>query len=56
LHKVTGHYAPDIGTSEHAAYSSDLAPSDFCPFPNLKKHLDGRKFSSAEEAKLAAEM
>jgi histone-lysine N-methyltransferase SETMAR len=32
------------------AYSPDLAPSDYYLFPNLKKYLKGRKFSSTEEA------
>jgi hypothetical protein len=36
---------------KHPAYSSDLAPSDYCLFPNLK----GRKFWSTEEATLAAD-
>jgi histone-lysine N-methyltransferase SETMAR len=35
---------------KHVAYSSDLAPSDYYLFPNLKKHLKGRKFSSTEDA------
>jgi hypothetical protein len=29
---------------------------DYYLFPNLKKHLKGRKFSSIEEAMLAADM
>jgi histone-lysine N-methyltransferase SETMAR len=36
------------------AFSPYLAPSDYYIFPNLKKHLKGRKFSSTEEATLAA--
>jgi histone-lysine N-methyltransferase SETMAR len=40
---------------KHSAYSPDLAPSDYYPFPNLKKHLKGRKFSSIEEATLAVD-
>jgi hypothetical protein len=32
-----------------------LAPSDYYQFPNLKKHLKGRKFSSIEEATSAAD-
>jgi hypothetical protein len=36
------------------AYSPHLAPSDHWHFPNLKKHLKGRKVSSTEEATLAA--
>jgi histone-lysine N-methyltransferase SETMAR len=38
----------------HPAYSPDLSPSDYYLIPNLKKHLEGRKFSSTEEATLAA--
>jgi hypothetical protein len=33
----------------HALYSPDLAPSDFFLFPNLKKWLGGRRFTSNEE-------
>jgi histone-lysine N-methyltransferase SETMAR len=40
---------------KHPAYSPDLAPSDYCLFPNHKKHLKGRKFSSTEEATSAAD-
>jgi hypothetical protein len=32
-----------------------MAPSDYCLFPNLKKHLKGRKMLSTEEATLAAD-
>jgi hypothetical protein len=32
-----------------APYSPDLAPSDFFLFPNLKKWLGGRRFTSNEE-------
>jgi histone-lysine N-methyltransferase SETMAR len=38
---------------KHPAYSSELSPLDYYLFPNLKKHLKGRTFSSAEEATLA---
>jgi hypothetical protein len=38
-----------------SAYSPDLAPSDYCLFHNLKKHLKGRNFSSIEEATSAAD-
>jgi histone-lysine N-methyltransferase SETMAR len=34
---------------KHPAQSSDLAPLDYYLFPNLKKHLKGRKFSSIED-------
>jgi hypothetical protein len=40
---------------KHSAYSPDLVSSDYCLFPNLKKHLKGRTFSNIEEAKLAAD-
>jgi hypothetical protein len=40
---------------KHTAYSSNFAPSDYCLFPNLKKHLKGRKFASIEVATLAAD-
>jgi hypothetical protein len=36
------------------AYSHDLVLSEYYLFPNLKKHFKGRKFSSIEEATLAA--
>lgn len=35
----------------HPPYSPDLAPSDYYLFPNLKKELRGKKFSSDEEVK-----
>ncbi|UYV68352.1 hypothetical protein LAZ67_5003990 [Cordylochernes scorpioides] len=34
----------------HPPYSPYLIPCDFFLFPNLKKRLGGRKFSSNEEA------
>jgi hypothetical protein len=40
---------------KNPAYSPDLAPSDYHLLPNLKKQLKGRKFSSTEEATLAAD-
>jgi hypothetical protein len=39
---------------KHLAYSPDLAPSHYYLIHNFRKHLKGRKFSSIEEAKLAA--
>ncbi|EFN87997.1 Histone-lysine N-methyltransferase SETMAR, partial [Harpegnathos saltator] len=39
---------------EHPAYSPDLAPSDYYLFPNLKKFLAGKRFTSNDEA-IAAE-
>jgi hypothetical protein len=40
---------------KHLGCSPGLTPSDYYLFPNLKKHLKGRKFSRTEEATLAAE-
>jgi hypothetical protein len=34
---------------KHLAYTPDLAPSDYCHFPNLKEHAKGRTFSSNDE-------
>ena len=31
---------------DHPPYSPDLAPSDYHPFPGLKKQLKGRQFAS----------
>jgi hypothetical protein len=46
-----GHYE----VLKHQAYSTDLSPSDCYLFPNIKKHLKGRKFPSIEEATLVAD-
>jgi histone-lysine N-methyltransferase SETMAR len=40
---------------KHPSYSLELAPSDYYLFPDLKKHFNGRKFSSIEETTLAAD-
>jgi hypothetical protein len=40
---------------KHMAYSPDLVHLDYSLFPNPKKHLKGRKFSSIEKAMLAVE-
>jgi hypothetical protein len=40
---------------KHLAYSPDSAPVNYYYFPNLKKHLTGRKFLSTEEALLAVD-
>jgi hypothetical protein len=40
---------------ERPPYSSDLAPSDFCLFPELKLFLAGQRFSSKQEAIAAVE-
>ena len=39
----------------HPAYSTDLAPSDFFLFPNLKKDIRGRYFRSEEEVVMVVE-
>jgi len=39
----------------HPPYSPDLAPCDFFLFPNMKKWLAGKKFSSNEEVIAATE-
>ena len=39
----------------HSAYSPDPAPSDFFPFPNLKKDIRGCHFRSDEEVVTAVE-
>jgi histone-lysine N-methyltransferase SETMAR len=40
---------------KNPAYSPDLAPSNYCLFPNVKKHLKARKFSSTGEATSTAD-
>jgi hypothetical protein len=54
---ITHHKLADLRFEvlKHPAYSADLAPSDYCLFPNLKKQLKGRKFSSTEKATLAVD-
>lgn len=39
----------------HPPYSPDLAPSDFHLFPELKKHLGGRRFANEDELKQQVE-
>ena len=39
----------------HPAYSTDLTPSDYFLFPNLKKDICGRHFRSNEEVVAAVE-
>ena len=39
----------------HPPYSPDLAPSDYCLFPNLKSHLRGTRFRDNDELKAATE-
>jgi histone-lysine N-methyltransferase SETMAR len=38
---------------EHPPYSPNLAPSDFCLFPNLKLFLVGQRFSFNQKATAA---
>jgi hypothetical protein len=54
---ITHHKLADLhfDVLKHPAYLPDLVPSDYCLFPNLKKHLKGRKFSNTEDATLTAE-
>jgi histone-lysine N-methyltransferase SETMAR len=40
---------------EHPPYFPDLAPYDFCLFPELKFFLAGQRFSSNQEANAAVE-
>ena len=40
---------------DHPPYSPDLAPSDYCLFPGLKKQLKGCHFSSDAEVTAATE-
>jgi len=40
---------------DHPTYSPDLAPSEYYLFPELKKQLKGRHFSSIAEVIAAAE-
>ena len=39
----------------HPAYSPNLAPSDFCLFPNLRKDIHAFHFRSDEEVVTAVE-
>jgi histone-lysine N-methyltransferase SETMAR len=41
---------------DHPPYSLDLAPSDYHLFPELKKQMKGRHFSSDMEVNAAAEI
>jgi len=36
---------------EQPTYSSDLAPSDFHRFPNMKKHLPAKRFKPHDDIK-----
>ena len=40
---------------DHPPYSPDLAPSDYFLFPNLKKHLAGKRYESNDDVISAVE-
>ena len=40
---------------DHPPYSPDLAPSDYFLFPNLKKHLAGKRYESDDDVIFAVE-
>ena len=40
----------------HSPYSPDLTPCDFFLFPNMKKWLGGKRFTSNEEVIAATEV
>ena len=40
---------------DHPPYSPDLAPSDYFLFPNLKKHLAGKRYDSDDDVISAVE-
>ena len=40
---------------DHPPYSPDLAPSDYLLFPNLKKHLAGKRYESDDDVISAVE-
>ena len=42
-----------IKTVPHPPYSPDVAPCDFCLFPNLKEKLRGCRYETIEEMKEA---
>jgi histone-lysine N-methyltransferase SETMAR len=46
---------PYFEVLKHPAYSPVLAPSECYLFAHLKKHVEGGKFWSNEEAMLAAD-
>ena len=55
--RLTGHLQAYFGFQclDHPPYSPDLTPSDYHLFPELKKQLKGRHFSSNAEVVPAAE-
>ena len=40
---------------DHSPYSPNLAPSDYFLFPNLKKHLAGKRYESSDDVISAVE-
>uniref|UniRef100_A0A673BIC6 Histone-lysine N-methyltransferase SETMAR n=1 Tax=Sphaeramia orbicularis TaxID=375764 RepID=A0A673BIC6_9TELE len=40
---------------DHPPYSPDLAPSDYFLFPNMKKHLAGKRYQTDDEVISAVE-
>jgi hypothetical protein len=40
-----------ISTMDQLPYSPDLAPDDFCLFPELKSVLKGKRFLDVEDIK-----
>jgi histone-lysine N-methyltransferase SETMAR len=52
---ATVHHIATFGWErlDHAPYSPDLAPSDFHFFPALKRTLEGRRFTTNEDAEAA---
>jgi hypothetical protein len=44
---------PSVGSAWTTPYSLDLAPSDFHFFPTLKSTLEGRRFTTDEDAEAA---
>ena len=56
MSRLTGHLAYlGFRCPDHPPSSLDLAPSDYHLFPELKKQLKGRHFSSDAEVIAAAE-
>jgi len=56
MHLVTAAFL-ESGLKEirYLPYSPKVAPSDYHLFPNLKKHLHGRRFSTNDELKYTTE-
>ena len=43
--------ASDVQLVTHSPYSPDLAPCDWFLFPSVKRHLKGKQFQNAEDAR-----